>query len=101
MTIRTIGAVFSLLALGLAADLPTIEPKDAAAQLQGSSAKPALFHVGFAVMYRGKHILVRSPKDWMHSGRQRRPSRAIAKSWSTAVAVLSTGALTSDRPLRC
>jgi len=56
MTIRTIGAVFSLLALGLAADLPTIEPKDAAAQLQGSSAKPALFHVGFAVMYRGKHI---------------------------------------------
>ena len=61
MIIRTIGAATSLLALALlplawAADLPTIEPKDLAAQLRANSAKPALFHVGFAVLYRGKHI---------------------------------------------
>ncbi|HEY1242913.1 MAG TPA: rhodanese-like domain-containing protein [Bryobacteraceae bacterium] len=53
---RTIAAAFSLLAFAWAADLPTIEPKDLAPRLQASSAQPALFHVGFAVMYRGKHI---------------------------------------------
>jgi rhodanese-related sulfurtransferase len=40
----------------LAAETGTVEPKDLAARLQGSGAKPVLLHVGFAVMYRGKHI---------------------------------------------
>src|SRR5690348_7029516 len=61
MIIRTMGAASSLLAFGLlavvmAADLPTVEPKDLAAQLRANSAKPAVFHVGFPVLYRGKHI---------------------------------------------
>lgn len=47
---------FGLLAVAMAADLPTIEPKDLAAQLRANSAKPAVLHVGFAVLYRGKHI---------------------------------------------
>lgn len=56
MIIRTIGAAFGLLTLALAADLPTIEPKDLAAQLRANSTKAAVFHVGFPVLYRGKHI---------------------------------------------
>jgi rhodanese-related sulfurtransferase len=40
----------------LAAETGTVEPKDLAAQLQAQSTKPVLLHVGFAVMYRGKHI---------------------------------------------
>ena len=56
MSIRTIGAGIALLAMALAADLPTVEPKDLASRLQGKGAKPALFHVGFPVLYRGKHI---------------------------------------------
>jgi thiosulfate/3-mercaptopyruvate sulfurtransferase len=56
MIIRTTGAAFGLLAVALAADLPTLEPKDLAAQLRANSAKPAVFHVGFPVLYRGKHI---------------------------------------------
>ena len=40
----------------LAAETGTVEPKDLAARLQGQGAKPVLLHVGFAVMYRGKHI---------------------------------------------
>jgi thiosulfate/3-mercaptopyruvate sulfurtransferase len=39
-----------------AADNGTIEPKDLAAELQAKTSKAALIHVGFAVMYRGKHI---------------------------------------------
>lgn len=39
-----------------AAETGTVDPKDLAADLQTRSAKPALIHVGFAVMYRGKHI---------------------------------------------
>jgi thiosulfate/3-mercaptopyruvate sulfurtransferase len=42
--------------LALAAETGSIEPKDLAAQLQGKEARPALIHVGFAVLYRGKHI---------------------------------------------
>jgi hypothetical protein len=42
--------------LALAAETGTIEPKDLAAQLQGKRGQPALIHVGFAVLYRGKHI---------------------------------------------
>lgn len=56
MSVRTIGAALALLTFAFAADLPTVEPKDLAAQLQAKGAKPALFHVGFPVMYRGKHI---------------------------------------------
>jgi rhodanese-related sulfurtransferase len=40
----------------LAAETGTVEPKDLAARLHGQGAKPVLLHVGFAVMYRGKHI---------------------------------------------
>jgi thiosulfate/3-mercaptopyruvate sulfurtransferase len=40
----------------LAAGTGTVEPRDLAAQLQKSGTKPALIHVGFAVLYRGKHI---------------------------------------------
>ena len=56
MSIRTIGVAIAFLAVALAADLNTVQPKDLAAQLQSKGAKPALFHVGFPVMYRGKHI---------------------------------------------
>src|SRR5690349_21750579 len=56
MSIRTIGVAIAFLAVALAADLNTVQPKDLAAQLQSKGAKPALFHVGFPVMYRCKHI---------------------------------------------
>lgn len=56
MKLRTVGLACTFLAIALAADIATIEPKDFAAQLQAKSAKPALFQVGFAVMYRSKHI---------------------------------------------
>lgn len=49
-------AGIALLALAVAADLPTIEPKELAAQLRAKGAKPAVYYVGFPVMYRGKHI---------------------------------------------
>ena len=56
MRTRTILAAIAFLTLALAADLPTVEPKDLAAELQAKSGQPALIHVGFPVMYRGKHI---------------------------------------------
>jgi len=56
MNIRTSAMSLAFLALAFAADLPTIEPKDLASELQANNAKPVLFHVGFPVMYRGKHI---------------------------------------------
>src|SRR5581483_3188203 len=42
--------------LAMAADLPTIEPKDLAAEVQIKNSPPAVIHVGFPVLYRGKHI---------------------------------------------
>jgi rhodanese-related sulfurtransferase len=53
-----------LLAIGLlaalapvqAADTSLAQPRELAAQLQAKGARPALIHVGFAVLYRGKHI---------------------------------------------
>ena len=33
-----------------------VKPKDLAARLQSQGAKPVLFHVGFPVLYRGRHI---------------------------------------------
>jgi len=56
MRTRTILAAIAFFTLALAADLPTIEPKDLVAELQAKAARPALIHVGFPVMYRGKHI---------------------------------------------
>jgi thiosulfate/3-mercaptopyruvate sulfurtransferase len=38
------------------ADEGTIDPKDLARDLQAKTSKAAIIHVGFAVMYRGKHI---------------------------------------------
>jgi thiosulfate/3-mercaptopyruvate sulfurtransferase len=39
----------------MAADFPTVEPKDVAASLAKGTA-PAIFHVGPNVLYRSKHI---------------------------------------------
>jgi len=45
-----------LLATAWAADTPLIQPAEFAAQLAGKGAKPAVFHVGFNVLYRNRHI---------------------------------------------
>jgi thiosulfate/3-mercaptopyruvate sulfurtransferase len=42
--------------VALAAEFTTTEPKDLAAQLQAQGDKPALVHVGFPTLYKGKHI---------------------------------------------
>lgn len=44
------------MALAMAADFPEIQPRDLAARFQANRARPALFHVGFAVLFRNKHI---------------------------------------------
>ena len=56
MNIRTIGAAATLLTIAAAAEMATVEPKELASQLQAKGAQPTLIHVGFAVMYRSKHI---------------------------------------------
>ena len=56
MGIRTCGVVIAFLTIAAAAEMITVEPKDLAAQLQAQGPKPALFHVGFPVMYRSRHI---------------------------------------------
>lgn len=56
MSTRAIGAAVAFLAIASAADLPTIEPKKLAAEMQSKNYAAALIHVGFPVMYRGKHI---------------------------------------------
>ena len=48
--------LLAALAGAQAADTSLAQPKDLAAQLQAKGAQPALIHVGFAVLYRGKHI---------------------------------------------
>jgi thiosulfate/3-mercaptopyruvate sulfurtransferase len=53
---RFILALISVLVLAVAAEFPLIQPKDAAAELTAKGAKPAVFHVGFNVLYRSKHI---------------------------------------------
>jgi hypothetical protein len=55
MKLIAIGAVAAL-ALALAADFPLIQPRELAGRLQAKGARPVLLHVGFAVLYRGKHI---------------------------------------------
>jgi thiosulfate/3-mercaptopyruvate sulfurtransferase len=42
--------------VALAAEIATTEPKELAAELQVKGDRPALVHVGFAPLYRGKHI---------------------------------------------
>jgi len=49
-------AVLTALALALATDFPQIQPRELAGRLQAKAAPPVLLHVGFAVLYRGKHI---------------------------------------------
>jgi rhodanese-related sulfurtransferase len=56
MTKWIVRVAIALPLLAVAADNGTIEPKDLAAELQAKNNKAALIHVGFAVMYRGKHI---------------------------------------------
>lgn len=56
MRIPTILGGIWFLTLAVAADFPTVEPKDLVAQVQSKGAKPPIFHVGFPVLYRGKHI---------------------------------------------
>jgi thiosulfate/3-mercaptopyruvate sulfurtransferase len=48
--------VVSTLAVGLAAELALIQPGEVAAQLAAKGARPAVFHVGPNLLYRGKHI---------------------------------------------
>jgi Rhodanese-like domain len=45
-----------MVAAPLGAQQDLIQPKDLAAQLRSSGAKPALFHVGFGILYRARHI---------------------------------------------
>ena len=52
----TIRLAIALPILAFAAETSAVEPKDLAARLQAAGSKPALIHVGFAVLYRGKHI---------------------------------------------
>ncbi|HEY7387867.1 MAG TPA: rhodanese-like domain-containing protein [Bryobacteraceae bacterium] len=56
MTNWSLRIAIALPLMALAAETGTVDPKDLAAELQSKSAKPTLIHVGFAVMYRGKHI---------------------------------------------
>ncbi len=53
---RFILALAGVVALALAADFPLIQPKDLAAALAAKQARPPIFHVGFNVLYRSKHI---------------------------------------------
>ena len=48
--------IMTLLAAAWAADAPQIQPAELAAVLTGKATKPALFHVGFGVLYRNRHI---------------------------------------------
>jgi thiosulfate/3-mercaptopyruvate sulfurtransferase len=45
-----------VLTTALAAEMALIQPKEFAAQLAGKTGQPAIFHVGFNVLYRSKHI---------------------------------------------
>ncbi len=54
---KRLGAAILLvfLAWASAAEIRIIDPKELASQLRGKGQKPALFYIGFAVLYR-KHI---------------------------------------------
>ena len=49
-------SLLAALAAAQAADMSLAQPKDLAAQIQAKRAQPALIHIGFAVLYREKHI---------------------------------------------
>jgi thiosulfate/3-mercaptopyruvate sulfurtransferase len=49
-------SALTLLAVALAGDLPTIQPKDLAAQLSSKTAKLTIIQVGPNVLYRSHHI---------------------------------------------
>jgi thiosulfate/3-mercaptopyruvate sulfurtransferase len=49
-------AVAALVGVVAAADLAMVQPRDLAAQLAGTGARPAVFMVGPNVLYRSKHI---------------------------------------------
>jgi thiosulfate/3-mercaptopyruvate sulfurtransferase len=53
---RMAGLASTLLTLAMAAETGSIEPQDFAAKLQAKGAKPEVLQVGFAVLYRSKHI---------------------------------------------
>ena len=55
MRTLTVGLAVCL-AVGLAAELALIQPKDLAAELAAKGTRPVLFHVGPNLLYRGKHI---------------------------------------------
>ena len=46
----------SVLVFAVAAEAPLVEPKDLAAQLSSSAARPLILQVGPNVLYRSKHI---------------------------------------------
>ena len=48
--------ILTALAVAPAADFPQMQPRELAARLEANGAHPVLFHVGFAVLYRSKHI---------------------------------------------
>ncbi len=56
MTKWIVGLAIALALVSVAADDGTIEPQELAAELHAKTSKAVLIHVGFAVMYRGKHI---------------------------------------------
>jgi rhodanese-related sulfurtransferase len=49
-------ALIVLLAVAIAADLPTIQPKELAAAIAKDGTKPVVIQVGPNVMYRSKHV---------------------------------------------
>jgi hypothetical protein len=55
MRLLAIG-LLAALAAGQAADMSLAQPKELAAQLQAKGARPAPIHVGFAFLYRERHI---------------------------------------------
>jgi len=55
MRTLTVG-IAVVLASGLAAEVALIQPKDLAAELAAKGTRPAIFHVGPNMLYRGKHI---------------------------------------------
>jgi len=55
MKVLMIG-IAALLAVGLAAELALIQPAEMAGQLATKGVRPAIFHVGPNLLYRGKHI---------------------------------------------
>ena len=53
---QMIRTAMAFVTVALAAGPDVVQPKDLAAQLQSTGSKPALFHVGYGIMYRSTHI---------------------------------------------